>query len=150
MNNQSLSPSGLDFIARHEGYRDQVYNDCAGYPTIGYGHLIEAGEDFSEGITQDQASELLAKDTQTAVNAVNSKVTANLSQAQFDAVVDFTYNLGRGALGQSTLLRNINSGNNVAMKHFTDWNHAGGRVVAGLTTRRAHEFNLFANGDYGS
>jgi len=150
MSNQSLSPSGLDFIARHEGYRDQVYNDSAGYPTIGYGHLIKPGEDFSGGITQEQASQLLAQDTKTAVDAVNSKVTASLSQTQFDAVVDFTYNLGGGALGQSTLLKNINAGNPVVMENFTDWNHAGGKVVTGLTKRRTDEFNLFTQGDYGS
>ncbi|MFZ0771168.1 MAG: lysozyme [Candidatus Sulfotelmatobacter sp.] len=147
---QSLSPSGLDFIQRHEGYSGTVYNDSAGYPTVGYGHLIKAGEDFSNGITPAQASQLLSQDTQTAVNAVNSKVTVDLSQTQFDALVDFTFNLGGGALGQSTLLKNINSGNNVVIENFTDWDHAGGKVVAGLTKRRTDEFNLFSNGDYGS
>jgi len=147
---QSLSPNGLDFIQRHEGYSGTVYNDSAGYPTIGYGHLIKAGEDFSNGITPDQASQLLSQDTQTAVNAVNGKVTGNLSQTQFDALVDFTFNLGGGALGQSTLLKNINSGNDVVIENFTDWDHAGGKVVAGLTKRRTDEFNLFSNGDYGS
>jgi lysozyme len=147
---QSLSFNGLNFIQRHEGYSGTVYNDSAGYPTIGYGHLIKAGEDFSNGITQAQASQLLSQDTQTAVNAVNSKVTVNLSQTQFDALVDFTFNLGGNAFGQSTLLKNINSGNNVVIENFTDWNHAGGKVVAGLTKRRTDEFNLFSNGDYGS
>jgi len=149
-NPQSLSPSGLDFIARHEGYSGQIYNDSAGYPTIGYGHLIKPGEDFSGGITQQQASDLLAQDTKIAVDAVNNKVTAELSQTQFDAVVDFTYNLGGGALSQSTLLKNINAGREVVQENFTDWNHAGGKVVAGLTKRRNDEFNLFSQGDYGS
>jgi lysozyme len=149
-NPQSLSPSGLDFIERHEGYSGTVYNDSAGYPTIGYGHLIKAGEDFSNGITQEQGGELLSKDTRTAVDAVNSKVIVNLSQTQFDALVDFTFNLGGAAFGQSTLLKNINAGNPVVMENFTDWDHAGGKVVAGLTKRRTDEFNLFLNGDYGA
>jgi len=146
----SLSSNGLQFIQRHEGYSDKVYNDSAGYPTIGYGHLIKAGENFSNGITQEQASQLLAQDTKTAVDNVNNKVTVGLTQSQFDAMVDFTYNLGGGALGQSTLLKSINSGTPVVIANFTDWNHAGGKVVAGLTKRRTDEFNLFTKGDYGS
>lgn len=146
----SLSPDGLAFIERHEGYSDKVYNDVAGYPTIGYGHLIKAGEDFSSGITQEQASDLLGRDARIAVDCVNSKVTVDLSQAQFDALVDFTFNLGTGAFGQSTLLKNINGGKPVVMENFTDWDHAGGKVVAGLLKRRTDEFNLFSIGAYGS
>ncbi len=146
----SLSSSGLEFIQRHEGYSGTVYNDSAGNPTIGYGHLILAGEDFSGGISPEQASQLLSHDTKAAVDSVNKRVTVNLSQTQFDALVDFTFNLGEAALAESTLLKNVNSGNNVVMENFTDWDHAGGRVVAGLTVRRTHEFNLFSNGDYGS
>jgi GH24 family phage-related lysozyme (muramidase) len=145
----SLSQKGLEFIERHEGYSDKVYKDSAGNPTIGYGHLIKEGEDFSKGITKEKAGELLSQDTKTAVDAVNGKVTAKLSQTKFDAVVDFTYNLGGGNLGKSTLLKNINAGKDVTKENFTDWNHAGGKVVQGLTTRRTDEWNLFSNGNYG-
>jgi len=125
-----------------------VYKDSAGNPTIGYGHLIK-GEDFSKGITKEKAGELLSQDTKTAVDAVNGKVTGKLSQTKFDAVVDFTYNLGGANLGKSTLLKNINAGKDVTKGNFTDWNHAGGEVVNGLTIRRTDEFNLFSKGDYG-
>lgn len=80
---------------------------------------------------------------------VNGKVTSKLSQTKFDAVVDFTYNLGGGNLGKSTLLKNINAGKDVTKENFTDWNRAGGKVVNGLTTRRTDEWNLFSNGNYG-
>jgi len=148
-NQQNLSSNGLQFIERHEGYSDKVYNDVAGNPTIGYGHLIKEGEDFSKGITKEKAGELLAQDAKSAVDSVNSKVTGKLSQAKFDAVVDFTYNLGGKAFGKSTLLKNINAGKDVTKENFTDWNHAGGKVVKGLTTRRTDEFNLFSKSDYG-
>jgi GH24 family phage-related lysozyme (muramidase) len=147
--NQSLSSNGLKFIEKHEGYSGTVYKDSAGNPTIGYGHLIKKGEDFSKGTTKEKAAELLSQDTKTAADAVNSKVTTNLSQTKFDAVVDFTYNLGGGNLGKSSLLKNINAGNDVTKENFTDWNHAGGKVVNGLTIRRTDEFNLFSKGDYG-
>lgn len=147
---KSLSPSGLLFIQRHEGYSSTVYKDSAGFPTIGYGHLIKPGEDFSNGVTQEQALQILAQDTKTAVDNVNNKVSASLSQTQFDALVDFTFNLGGDNFGKSILLANINSGKTVVIKNFTDWNHADGQVVPGLTKRRTDEFNLFTKGDYGS
>ena len=146
----SLSSSGLAFIERHEGYGAAIYEDNAGYPTIGYGHLIKPGEDFSKGITPEQACQLLAQDAKTAVDAVNAKVSIRLTQPQFDALVDFTYNLGVGAFNRSVLLKNLNSGTPVVLKNFTDWNLAAGKAVPGLTRRRTDEFNLFSQGEYGA
>ena len=142
----SLSSGGLDLIKGFEGYRDKVYNDVAGNPTIGYGHLIKKGEDFSKGITEPQASALLAQDAQGAVNAVNSNLTASVSQNQFDALVSFTYNVGAQGFANSTLLANINSGKDVTLGNFTAWDHAGGKEVAALTRRRTSEYNLFSKG----
>src|SRR5438309_1844447 len=114
----SLSSQGLDFIKQHEGYSDKVYKDRAGNPTIGYGHLIKEGEDFSKGITKEQATALLAQDVKGAVAAVNDKLNVKVSQTKFDALVDFTYNLGAKNLGKSTLLLNINAGKNVTKDNF--------------------------------
>lgn len=149
-NDLSLSSDGLDFIERHEGYSDKIYQDSAGNPTIGWGHLIRKGEDFTKGITKEKAAQLLSQDAKTAVDAVNNATTTKLSQTQFDALADFTFNLGGGALSKSTLLKNINAGSSVIQENFTDWNRAGGKVVKGLTTRRTDEFNLYSKGDYGS
>lgn len=146
----SLSSNGIAFVGRHEGYSATTYHDSAGCPTIGYGHLIKPGEDFSNGITREQAFQLLAQDTKTAEDAVNHKVTASLTQPQFDALVDFTYNLGARALSRSILLKNLNSGSPVVLKNFTDWNRAAGKTVPGLTRRRTEEFNLFSKGEYGA
>ncbi len=44
-----------------------TYKDSLGYPTIGYGHLIVSGENFSQGLTEAQANELLAKDLASKV-----------------------------------------------------------------------------------
>jgi lysozyme len=80
---------------------------------------------------------------------VNGSVTTRLSQTQFDALVDFTYNLGSSNLSKSTLLKNVNAGNDVTKANFTDWNHARGKVVQGLTVRRTDEYNLYTTGSYG-
>jgi lysozyme len=146
---QFLSAEALKFIERHEGYSGKVYNDVAGNPTIGYGHLIQPGEDFSGGITRTQAMLLLSKDTGAAVDSVNNKIIASLLQTQFDALVDFTFNLGGAAFGRSVLLRNVNSGQIITLGNFADWDHAGGEVVPGLLKRRTDEFNLYTTGDYG-
>jgi lysozyme len=74
---------------------------------------------------------------------------ARTTENEFDALVDFTYNLGDRNLGRSTLLSNINSGNDVTLNNFTDWNRAGGVVNRGLIIRRTHEYNLYTNGNYG-
>ena len=73
------SKAGLEFIASHEGCVLNVYEDVAGYPTIGIGHLIRDGEDFSGGITRDQAIELLQDDAKEAEDCINANVTVDLS-----------------------------------------------------------------------
>ncbi|HEX9605019.1 MAG TPA: lysozyme, partial [Myxococcales bacterium] len=95
------------------------------------------------------ATQLLAQDVQTAVNAVNNRLNVVVSQNEFDALVDFTYNLGEGNPGRSTLLSNINSGNDVTLNNFTVWNRAGGVVNRGLIIRRTGEYNLYTYGNYG-
>lgn len=61
-----------------------------------------------------------------------------------DACTDFAYNLGIGAYQTSTLRRYVNQQRwTDAGNEFGKWNHAGGRVVLGLTRRRAVEKALF-------
>jgi lysozyme len=67
-----------------------------------------------------------------------------ITQSQFDAMVDFCFNAGRGNFLQSTLLRKLNSGDFAgAAAQFALWVHAGGEVVAGLVRRRKAEADLF-------
>ena len=76
--------------------------------TIGYGHVVKDDEDFSAGIDETQAEELLRQDAQIAERAVLRLINVPLTDGQFDALVSFTYNLGGGALQRSTLRRKIN------------------------------------------
>lgn len=139
-----LSAAGLQLIERSEGFSSNEYNDVAGIPTIGYGHRILPGESFPNGITQAQAEAILANDVRTAEAAVQRLVTAPLTQGQYDALVDFTYNLGSGNLASSTLLKDLNAGNyDAAANQILLWDHAGGKVQPGLQARRQAEFDLF-------
>lgn len=136
------SPDGLQLTKSFEGCRLQAYLDSVGVPTIGYGHTH--GVTMGMSCTQEQADAWLQEDVQWAVQAVNNLVTVPLTQQQFDALVDFTFNLGTGALQRSTLLRLLNSGNyQGAAGEFEKWDKAGGKVLPGLLRRRQAERNMF-------
>lgn len=71
----------------------------------------------------------------------------DFTQDEFDALVDFAFNLGIGALAGSTLLKKLNAGDiEGAADEFLKWDHAGGKVLAGLTKRRQGERALFLLG----
>ena len=139
----TLSERGLAFTKMREGWRSGAYKDCAGIPTIGYG---STGPNIHMGLvwTEAQASARLLRDMGDAIACVNACVTVSLSQSQFDALVDFVYNAGRGAFRGSTLLRKLNAGDySGACAEFGNWVHAGGAVVGGLVSRREAEAEMF-------
>jgi lysozyme len=143
MANFKYSANGLALTERFEGLRLQAYQDSVGVWTIGYGHT---SPDVHAGltITEDQAIILLTADVAWAVACVNKAVTSAINQNQFDALVDFTFNLGCASLVQSTLLQLLNAGNfAAAAPQFLRWNKAGGKVLKGLTLRRQAEMDLF-------
>lgn len=143
------SQAGLSFIAHEEGEVLHVYKDQVGVATIGIGHALRPGESFPNGITHDQALELLAQDAGTAEGAINKDVTVSISQNAFDALCSFTFNLGTGALGGSTLLKLLNQGNYAgAANEFPRWCHAPAGVInPGILARRKREQALFLTPD---
>ena len=150
----TTSDEGLKFIQRWEGTKLKVYKDVAGYPTIGSGHLIVDGDDphkqwEHKGITAEEALELLKDDVGYAEDCVNRYISWPLKQTQFDALTSFTFNVGGRALRASTLRKKLNEGEEGRVGlELNRWNKAGGRVVAGLTKRRASEGRLFNLGKY--
>lgn len=151
-NYMRTSLAGIAEIARHEGFKPYMYNDQAGYPTIGYGHKVKPGESFTR-ISEAEARALLIQDVGTAEDAVNAAVTVSLNQAQFDALVSLVYNIGVGAFRTSTLLRKLNAGDYAsAQQQFLAWRKVriGGTLTdsAGLINRRTAEAALFGSGGY--
>jgi lysozyme len=137
-----ITPAGLALIKRFEGFSPTVYICPAGYPTIGYGHVVKLQEQgkFSNGITPEQAEALLRQDVQTAEYAVLRLIAVPLTDGQFDALVSFTFNLGAGALQRSTLRRKVNRSDHAAVPaEFRKWVWAGGRRLEGLVRRREAE-----------
>ena len=139
-----ITQNGIDLIKRFEGFSRTVYFCPAGYQTIGYGHVVKPHEDFSAGIDEAQAEELLRQDAAIAEQAVLRLINVPLTDCQFDALVSFTYNLGGGALQRSTLRRKVNHEEHADVpEQFMRWVWAGGRKLKGLVRRRAAEAGLY-------
>jgi lysozyme len=152
-----MSQHGLDLLTQWEGCELKVYNDAAGLPTIGVGHLLTKSEltsgkiniggvavKYTDGITQQQSEQLLAQDLDPTEAAVNGGVKVALNQNQFDALTSFTFNVGVAAFTGSTLLRLLNQGQYAQVPdQLMRWTRAGGRVVQGLVNRRQNEIKLW-------
>lgn len=143
-----ISSNGLDLIKRFEGFAPRVYICPAGYPTIGYGHLVSGDDYKGETIDEAEATRLLAGDVGHAASAVRHliKNPERLTQGQFDALVSFAFNLGAGALQASTLRLKVNRGELVsAADEFGRWVWGGRppRKLKGLVLRRAAEAAMF-------
>jgi lysozyme len=95
-------------------------------------------------IIAEQAEVFLESDVAGAAAGVNRLVIRQVEQNQFDALVDFAFNLGCASLARSTLLRLVNEGDfAAAAPEFLLWDHVGGRVVPGLVRRRRAEMEMF-------
>ncbi len=143
VNHLAYGPRGLALTKSFEGLCLHAYQDSAGIWTVGYGHTAP---DVGHGtcVTPAQAELLLHADLAAAVACVNHAVTVALTQNQFDALVDFTYNEGRASLLRSGLLRDLNAGDfDSAARQFGEWVCVDSRPVAGLVRRRAAEAALF-------
>lgn len=150
VNQFTYSGKGLALTEQFEGCRLDAYQDQEGVWTIGYGHT---GPEVCTGmtVTLEQAEALLATDVSNAAAFVNRVVAVEISQEEFDALVDFVFNLGAGTFERSTLLRLLNAGEfAAAAAQFALWDRAGGAVVAGLLRRRQAETALFNEGQAGT
>jgi lysozyme len=146
-----MSDSGLARIRGSEAFSARVYDDGAGNPTIGYGHLIRPGENFSGGITQAQAEALFRQDVERVVNPALDRITIALTQNQVDALGSFIFNVGTGGFLKN-ILSYLNAGKleeatNHMLQFITGRDARSGRrqVLRGLLTRRQFEVALFRN-----
>ncbi len=123
-----------------------AYFDVDGW-SIGYGHHSR-GVLQGMQITREQADAFLTGDLAWVEMAVNHLVTVPISQNAFDALADFVYNEGAGALAGSTALRLLNGGD---YQHAADallmWDkiESHGTLASdpGLLERRKAERALF-------
>jgi lysozyme len=160
MNVAKISERGLDLVKEFEGFDACVYKDSAGKNTIGYGHLLKAGESYA-CITKTKAKQLLAQDLKEAERCVKSSVKKPLTQNQFDSLISMCFNIGCGAFKKSTLLKELNAGNTEKvpgeMMRWTKVTKNLKKTINGISTivptkvvndglvaRRAKEAEMFA------
>lgn len=152
--------AGIDLMHRFEGCerkradgRFEAYLCPANVWTIGWGATGKDpfnGGNIRQGTIWTQAQcdlrfEQHLAQFEAAVRAGIGK--APTSQAQFDAMVSLTYNIGVAGFARSTVLRRHNAGDfDGAAKAFLMWNKGGGRVLRGLTRRREAEAALYRSG----
>ena len=143
MNNElKTSQEGISLIKSFEGCELTAYRCSANVPTIGYGHT--AGVSDGDTCTQEEAETMLAEDLVEFEDYVKKYVESELQQNEFDALVAWTYNLGPANLKESTMLKELNSGNfEEVPRQMKRWNRAGGEVLDGLIRRREAESRLF-------
>lgn len=158
-----MSPDGIEVLHYYEQCKLKAYPDpgsplakairkglptagLSGKPwTIAYG---DTGPDVVEGleITQADADARLAKRLAREFEpAVNAALKVDVQQCEFDALVDWTYNVGVAAMRDSTLMRELNLGRSREMvaERFLEWNKSGGEVLLGLRRRRVSDKWLF-------
>jgi len=141
------SANGIELIKEFEGLEEKAYPDpgTGGDPwTIGYGHT---GPDVYPGlvISKSRAEELLVQDLRRFEDAVETLIDVELNQNEFDALVSFTYNVGEGALGDSTLRRRLNAEEDkcpVFQQELPRWVNGGNGPMPGLVRRREAEAKL--------
>ncbi len=136
------------FIAGFEGFVDHVYVDAVGVETVGYG---ETRRDIIEryrgcGISQSDALALLQQRVQEFADAVAACITnsAALTPNRHAALTSLAYNIGVGGFRDSTACKRFNAGDVGGVPEAIGWwNKGGGRVLEGLSRRRAAEGVLF-------
>lgn len=129
-------------IQEFEGLRLTAYKCPAGVWTIGFGHT--KGVKMGQTITKAQAESLLRGDLLPCEEYVRG-LNLELTQGQFDALVDFCFNLGTAALQRSTLLQKIRTkaDEQTIRGEFAKWVNAGGVRLQGLVKRRAWEADRY-------
>jgi GH24 family phage-related lysozyme (muramidase) len=145
--NDDLQPA-VELIKKFEGCRLEAYLCPAGVWTIGYGHT---GPNVKAGlkITQADAEALLLSDIERFARAVDTWIKIDLTNNQRCALISFTFNVGIGALQESTLRKRLNNGEDavkVAMEELPRWNKGDGKILEGLVRRRRAEVELFCHG----
>lgn len=145
----TMSDNLINFTASWEGFSATPYQDSGGNWTVGYGHCTYGVKPAPE--TQAYAWQQLKDTLQSFADQLASTYPyLNLAQWEFDAIVDFSFNLGFGSFQESDLLQDIQSclSTDYIEGDFTAWDHCGYQVLPGLFRRRTAEYQMFLWREY--
>lgn len=135
-----LSAIGFAGIVTYEGYSDQAIIPVKGdVPTIGFG--TTQGVKMGDKTTPQKAVVRSLADIQKFEGALHQCVKVPLSQNEYDAAVQISYNIGAKAFCNSTMVKKLNAGD---YKGFCEgilaWDKFQGKPLPGLTKRRQSEY----------
>lgn len=144
-----VSSIGRAWTAHCEGCSLTAYEDPkgSGEYSIGRGH-----HGVPEGMvwSQEHADAQFDADLAHVSAIINNRgvVKVDLTQGQFDALVDWLYNIKQAEFYKSTLLRVLNLAQYAQVPHeLMRWIYAGGEPNAGLKARRDGEVILWNGGN---
>lgn len=133
------------FIGPWEGRELRAYRDIVGVPTICYGET--RGVRMGQQATAAQCDAMLARAVTEFAGAIRPCLPATLPDRTRAAFVSAAYNIGAGAFCRSSMSRRALAGDlRGACEALLLWNKAGGKVIRGLTLRRAAERALCLEG----
>ena len=158
-----VSDACVEMIKHHEGKRNKPYSCPALLWTIGYGHVLYPEQaklkledrkayplqpDHDKIWSDGGIDAILRSDlTRFEIGVLRLCPGAINSQAHFDALVSFSFNVGLGSLQSSTLRMKYNRGEyEAAADELLKWVRGGGRILPGLVSRRQDEQALFLTG----
>jgi len=126
-------------VAVHEGYKSTAYQDVGGVYTVGYGQA----DGVKKGDVTDPVRALvkLEQSLDEHAKGMVQCIKVPVSQGEYDAYLDFTYNVGVSAFCHSTLNKKLNDMDYAgACKELLKWVTAGGKPQPGLVKRRQEEY----------
>ncbi|WP_296639157.1 glycoside hydrolase family protein [Roseinatronobacter sp.] len=146
------SAQGVAFLERHEGVVLKAYRCPAGIWTIGAGLTAGSGVVKPRAgmvISRAEATGLLQKALRQNYEPAVKHAMPGAKSHEFDAGVSFHFNTG--AIGRASWVRHwVDRDWTKTEVMLAAWNKGGGRVLPGLTRRRAEEFDLLRHRDYGT
>lgn len=139
-------------VASHEALVRQTYKDGGGVLTWAVGMTNATGHTVERYIGKPQTVRHCMNVYVWALENYADHVRAvfgDLPKPQFTGILSWTWNLGGGALRKASWVKLFKAGRmKEAEASFKSWNKDNGKVVAGLTKRRAAEADLIFRGKW--
>lgn len=133
-------------VANYEGLVLSRYADPVGIPTICFGETDKDVIRF-DTLNRQQCTAVLGASLAEHARAVAPCITREIKPYEAAAVLSWSYNVGAGAACKSTLVKKLNAGQEWCSE-LKKWDKAGGKVLAGLTKRRAAEYQMCTTGKW--
>lgn len=133
-------------VVKWEGYEPTTYLDPVGIPTVCFGHTgkeVKLGQTLSD----EQCLQTLSEDLRGHDAEMMKRIKVPINDYIHAAMLSFTYNVGIGSFGSSTMLVYLNQKKyKEACDQLSRWVYAKKKKLKGLVSRRADEMEMCMRG----